>query len=348
MFRWLKRVIIIVTVCIMVLAAYLFIPAKIDPAQNITWGVSFTKSYAQYLGLDWKQVYLAALDDLGVKAVRIGIQWDEIEPEQGKFDFADYDFMVDEAAARGITVLPAIGYKLPRWPECRAPQWAAKWLPTDRALWKRFLDVGVGPKRPEFEDAQLSMMKNVVEHFKTRANINAWQIENEGFIGWFGDCPPIKDSFVRREVEFVRGLDSRPILMTESGELSTGLKSAISADIVGTSLYREVWSSLLGRFLTYPLPPSFYPHKARLLKPWAARFVISELQLEVWAPKGILSMTPEEQIKNLSPEKMKQRIEYARATGIGEIYGWGAEWWWYLKMHGYPQMWETARAEFGQ
>ncbi len=348
MVRWLKRIIFILIGGVLVIAAYLLIPVNIKPAEHITWGATFTKSYAEYFGLDWKQTYLATLDDLGIKSVRIGINWDEIEPEQGQFDFANYDWMMDEAEKRGITVLPAIGYKLPRWPECRAPKWAEQWLPSDRAFWKRWFDVGVGEHRGEFEAAQLNMIKNVVEHFKTRTSIKAWQVENEGFIGWFGDCPPIKDSFIRREAEFVRTLDSRPVLMTESGELSSGIKSALVADIVGTSLYRQVWSPLFNRFLTYPLPPSFYARKAHLLKPWASQFVISELQLEAWAPKGILNLSLAEQLKNMGPEKMHATIEYARATGMDEIYTWGAEWWWYLKLKGYPQLWEVAREEFAR
>lgn len=347
-FAWVKRVLFGIIILIIGVVFYLVIPIKITPAEQITWGATFTKSYAQYLGLDWKPAYLATLDDLGIKSVRIGISWDEIEPRQGQFEFSDYDFMIDEAEKRGITVLPAIGFKLPRWPECRAPAWVQEWLPKNSAFWKRWLDVGVGPHRQEFEAAQMTMMKTVVEHFKTRTAIKSWQVENEGFIGWFGDCPPIKDSFIRQEAAFVRSLDARPIVMTESGELSSGLKSALVSDAVGTSLYREVWSPLLGRFLTYPLPPSFYARKANLLKPWVSRFFISELQLEAWAPQGILNMPIEDQLKQLTPEIMKQRIAYARKTGADEIYGWGAEWWWYLKMHGYPQLWEVAREEFGR
>lgn len=346
MLSWLKRAIFILIILVIGTGLYLVIPVSIKPAKNIIWGVTFTKSYAEYLGLDWKQAYLAALDDLGVKSVRIGISWDEIEPEQGIFNFADYDWMMDEAEKRRITVLPVIGYKLPRWPECRAPKWAESWLPENRAFWKRWLDIGVGEHRNEFEAAQLNMMKNVVEHFKVHQSIKAWQVENEGFIGWFGDCPPTADAFIRREVAFVRTLDNRPILMAESGELSSGLKSALVADAVGTSLYRQVWSPLFRRFLTYPLPPSFYAHKAKLLKPWISHFFISELQLETWASKGILNLSIEEQLNHLSPEKMKDIIAYARATGIEKIYTWGAEWWWYLKLKGYPQLWEVAREEF--
>lgn len=347
MFRWFKRILLAVAALAILLAAYLLIPARIKPAENIVWGVTFTKSYAQYLGLDWRQTYLAILDDLKAEAVRIGIGWDEIEPHPGEFDFTDYDWMIDEAETRGIAVIPAIGFKLPRWPECRAPDWTDDWLPKSRPLWKKMFDIGVGDQRDKFEEARLDMLKAVVEHFKDRENIKVWQVENEGFIGWFGDCPPISDDFVRREAEFVRALDARPIMMTESGELSSGLKSAIVADIVGTSLYREVWSPVFG-FIQYPFPPSFYARKARLLSPWASRTIITELQLEAWAPNGILNLALEDQLRRLDPEKMRATIDFARRTGIDEIYAWGAEWWWRLKLKGYPQLWEVAREEFAK
>lgn len=332
MFRWLKRASLAVVALIVGVALYLLIPVNIAPAKNIAWGVTFTKSYAQYLGLDWQQVYLAVLDDLKIKTVRLGINWDEIELEPGRFEFAEFDWMFDEAEKRGVDVVPAIGFKLPRWPECRAPGWAHELLSQERA---------------EFENAQLAMMKTVVEHFKDRENIKVWQVENEGFIGWFGNCPRIPDAFMRREVEFVRRLDPRPILMTESGELSTGLRSALVSDMVGTSLYREVWSPIFG-FVTYPLPPSFYNHKAKLLKPWLQQFIITELQLEAWAPNGILNVPIAEQLKILSQEKMRAYLDYSRRTGIDEIYAWGAEWWWWLKAQGYPQLWETAKEEFAR
>lgn len=332
---------------VIVTAAYLIIPARITPSDSIVWGVTFTKSYAQYLGLDWRQVYLATLDDLKIKTVRIGINWDEIEQSPGNFDFTDYDWMLDEAEKREIMVLPAIGFKLPRWPECRAPAWARTWLPENSSFIARMLDIRVGSHRAQFEQAQLAMVKTVVEHFKMRVGIKAWQVENEGFIGWFGDCPPIKNSFVRKEIEFVRSLDSRPILMTTSGELEFGIQSALVADVVGTSLYREVWNDTFG-FIKYPLPPSFYARKAKLLHPWASRFIITELQLEAWAPKGILNIPVEEQIRIMGHEEMRERIEYTRRTGIDEIYAWGTEWWWYLKLKGYPQLWEVAREEFSK
>ena len=179
------------------IAAYLFIPVRVAPAEHITWGTTFTKSYAEYLGLDWRKTYLAILDDLGMRAIRIGINWDEVEPERGQFHFDDYDWMVAQAEKRSVEILPAVGFKLPRWPECRAPEWAMQ-LP-----------------QKAFEEAQLDMMRVVVTHFKQSTAIKRWQMENEAFIEWFGDCPRMGDALARRKVELVREADpSRPVLMT--------------------------------------------------------------------------------------------------------------------------------------
>lgn len=341
--RWLFRVVLLIVGLVAIIAAYLFIPIKIKPAPEIKWGVTFTKSYAEYLGLDWQQVYLATLNDLKIKAVRVGINWDEIEKEPGKFDFVDYDWMFTEAQKRGVEVLPAVGFKLPRWPECRAPQWAEQLSQKD------------------FEQAQLNIVEATVEHFKKYQNIKMWQMENEAFIEWFGDCPEARDSFVRAKVNLVRQLDPlRPIIMTESGELSTWLKSSWAADVLGVSLYRRTWNKFYG-YADYHFPPSFYTHKAWLAKfltPQRSNFcakkesdlcsktIITELQLEAWVPEGVLGQPIEEQLKFIDTDRFNETIDYARRTGFDTVYTWGVEWWYWLKQKGHPELWEAAKASF--
>lgn len=345
--RWLLRIILILVGIIALLAAYLLIPGRIKPAQEIKWGVTFTKSHVEYLGLDWREVYLNILDDLKVAAVRVGLNWDEIEARQGEFYFADYDWMFNEAEKRGVEVLPVVGFKLPRWPECRAPQWASA-LP-----------------QKEFEEAQFKMIEAVVNHFKNYQNIKMWQMENEAFIEWFGDCPPMNDSLARRKVKFLRGLDpSRPILMTESGELTTWLKSGLAADVLGFSLYQRVYNKWYG-YSDYWLPASFYARKAKLtqaIRPVITRLwknhnqvmtnvlpvIVTELQLEAWTPAGTLVQPIEEQLRVMGPEQIKKTINFARQTGFDTFYGWGVEWWWWMKEKGHPEFWQTAKAEFGK
>lgn len=328
-------VLLILLIAVGILAAYLLIPVPITPARNITWGASFTKSYAQYLGLDWRTVYLAMLDDLKVKAVRIGVNWDEIAPGRDEFAFDDYDWMFQEAAKKGVDILPVVGLKLPRWPECRSPRWADS-LSSD-----------------EFIQAQFKMIETVVNHFKVYPNVKQWQMENEAFIEWFGNCPVMRDSLARAKVKLVRQIDSsRPIVMTESGELSSWLRSAFSTDILGISLYRRTWNKWYG-YSQYFFPPSFYAHKAKIaglvnclardFAPGCGRTIITELQMEVWSPVGVLNEPLDEQLKFMNAETLRQNAAYAKKTGFDTIYTWGVEWWWWMKQQGHPELWQTAK-----
>src|SRR3989338_5685979 len=67
---------------------------------TVTWGVTFSHTFAEHLGLDWQEVYIAVLDDLGVRNMRIPVYWTSIEAEKGQIDFSDYDWMMSEAEKR--------------------------------------------------------------------------------------------------------------------------------------------------------------------------------------------------------------------------------------------------------
>ena len=68
-----------------ILAVFLFFLNR--KTYQADYGVSFSKVYAEYLGLDWKEVYLAILQDLNPKYIRIVAPWNYIESEKGKFSF---------------------------------------------------------------------------------------------------------------------------------------------------------------------------------------------------------------------------------------------------------------------
>ena len=42
-------------------------------------------------------------------------------------------------------------------------------------------------------------------------------------------------------------------------------------------------------------------------------------------------------------DDLQSNVRFARRTGVSEIYFWGIEWWFYLKMHGQGELWETAK-----
>ena len=76
-------------------------PQSNAPDEGLVFGATYSKEYAQSLGLDWKKAYTAVLDDLGIRLLRIPAYWDEIEPRPGQYDFSDVDWQLAEAGWRG-------------------------------------------------------------------------------------------------------------------------------------------------------------------------------------------------------------------------------------------------------
>lgn len=290
------------------------------------FGATYSSFYAERFGLDPKEVYRALFDDLGIKNIRLPAYWNEIEQTEGKYDFSRLDWQIQEAERRGVEVILAVGRKLPRWPECHIPDWAGEL------------------NENEQNKQLLRYIVVVIEHYKNSPAIEIWQIENEPFLT-FGECPPFSKEFLDVEIELVRSLDSRPIMITDSGELSLWIQAAQRSDIFGSTLYRIIWKERLGTF-TYPLPPSFFRLKRGLInlalgdKP----AVIIELQGESWAKGMTYEISVDEQYISMNPEVFRGVLAYASRSGFDTFYFWGVEWWYWLKeVENKPEMWEIAK-----
>ncbi len=296
---------------------------RLSPFGTTVYGATFSRGYAEYLGLDWKTVYAEMFDDLDLRLVRISAYWNEIEPEPGRFDFTDLDWQVEEAARRNVRIILVMGMKSPRWPECYLPDWTA------------------GMSVDEIHDHLLGMFDVVVRRYKDTEAVAAWQVENEALLP-FGMCPKPDYGFLKQEVARVHELDSRPIVMQEPGELSTWYRTSRLADTLGTSLYRVVWTHRFGR-VHWPALVSAYWFRAALARTHVDRVIITELQAEPWLDKGVLEATIEEQLKYMDPDTLRNNVNFANLVGFPEIYFWGVEWWYWLKTQGHPEVWNAAR-----
>ncbi len=334
-FTKLKKFLLVVLGLILLFIIVLFI-LSFGPfdrkAEKITWGVTFSKPYTQSLEIDWKEAYVAVLDDLKVRNLRIPAYWNEMEGPKDTFYFEDLDWQINEAEKRGTEIVLSIGRRLPRWPECHIPPW-------------------IRDESEEFQQERiLIMLETVVNRYKDRSSIKAWQVENEPFLRFFGICPKPDEDFFKAEVDLVKSLDpSRPIIVSDSGELSTWLTASKYGDIFGTTMYRVVPSALRGGFTTYPLPPWFYRKKANIVNKFRPlnELIVVELQAEAWASKKFIGhMTIEESNESMSLEQFRKNIQYGRDSGIGEIYLWGVEWWYWLKLQGHDEIWNEAQKLF--
>lgn len=292
------------------------------------FGVTFSTKFCSEIGLDWKEVYAAILDDLKVKEIRLPIYWDEIEKTEGVYDFSQYDYIIQEGAKRDVNFIVNIGWRLPRWPECHAPEWAAqKSLAKTQAM-------------------TIKMLGKVIEHYKDEPSITAWQLENEPFFDAFGVCPQSDENFFAKELETVKNLDNRPVIVSASGELSSWQKEAKYADIFGNTVYRVVWGTHSG-YWRYPIPAWFYRFKAYLAGIKPENRLVLELQTEPWVPHGnIIYLSDEEINKSFGLKQFKANLQYAININFRKTYLWGVEWWYYQYKNGDKGYWELARTLF--
>lgn len=327
---------LILIILFLAILGYFFI-GKAPKAEKISWGVAFSQKHSQKLGLNWQENYLAILDDLKVKDIRIITHWDLIEKNPDQFDFEDLDWQINQAQMREVKVLLVVGLKTGSWPECHIPNWA-KELQTQ-----------------DLKEKVLNLVQKIISRYKDSAVIFAWQVENEPFFP-FGECPQIDESFVRKEINLVKSLDalpstfveSRPIVVTDSGEGSFWFRVASLADIPGTTIYKKVWVKQFKFYFTHSFPPVFYWRKAQIIKKLFDKEIIcTELQTEPWGPELLYNLSLEEQEKTMDLNQFKKNIEFAKETGLKKFYLWGAEWWYWLKVkQGNSEIWDEAKLLF--
>lgn len=330
--KWLIRTLISVAVCITLATIALFFLAQKKVPSQITYGISYNVPYVLELGLDPDMVFDAYLSELGVRDLRMSAHWTLIEPKRNQFDFAWMDRDIQKAEAVDARVIFGVGRRLPRWPECHVPHWAQE------LTWDE--------QKVEIRE----YITAVVTRYKDSPAITHWQVENEPYLSLFAyeHCGELDESFLEEEIALVKSLDpTRPVLVTDSGNLGTWRGAYAHGDSFGTSVYVYFWNPELGQFKTL-LPPWFYRVKENvmaLVYDEKETFLI-ELSLEPWLLEPVTQVPVETQYSRMDIVKFNEIIEYAKGTRYEKQYLWGGEWWYWLREHGHTEMWERGRELF--
>lgn len=335
-FKFIGLALASILILIILIFIYVNLPASAENTEARI-GVTFSSRYAQDINLDWKEAYIAMLDDLKVKNIRLPIYWDLVEKTEGAYDFADIDWQLEQAKKRNAKIILVVGRKVPRWPECFIPKWTGD-------------DTNVQQEKLlAFEDVVVSRYKD------NHPEIQNWQVENEPFLD-FGVCPTVNNAnLLDAEIAKVKSIDTKkPIIVTDSGELSLWLNAAKRADVFGTTMYREVYSSrkVFGRTLghwRYPIGPNFFKIKQLFIKVFAGQnnAIVIELQGEPWVQGWTTSAPIETQLASMNADVLNDNVQFAKKTGMKEIYIWGVEWWYWMKVHqGNATLWDEAKKIF--
>lgn len=328
--RFLKYFLLIFLIFILIILGYFFLGSA-PQTEKINWGMNFSQKHTENLGLDWKETYLAFLDDLGSENIKLIVHWDLFEPTEGEYNFKDLDWQISEIEKREGRLLLVVGIKTPRWPECHIPDWA-------KSL-----------NKEEQQERIIKLIETIVLRYKNSNSLWAWQVENEPFFA-FGECLWIDEEFLKKEIDLVKTLDDkkRPVIISDSGEGSFWFNAAKVGDIIGTTLHRKVWFKEFNFYVHYPFKPVFYWRKAQIVDYFYGKEVIcGELQVEPWCPKLLYDCSLEEQAKTMNLEQFKKNIQFAKETGLKEFYLWGGEWiYWMKEKQNKPEIWEEAKKLF--
>lgn len=309
--------------------AWYFVKHRNEPVQI---GVSFSKEYADELGVDWQDNFTYLLDELDFKYFRLMSYWDENEPENNQFDFSVLDWQMDEAAKRGALVSLAIGERQPRWPECHHPQWVK------------------GLNRGEFERELLEFIEVVVKRYRNHPALEKYQLENEIFNNFFGECDGVTRERLQAEFNLVKSLDSvHPTsINVASQEGFPPLREPIG-DVIGFSVYRVAAGKILGvnyYWRSWYFTPLWHTLRAAFVEILhGSQAFIHELQTEPWGPRPTVNLSLEEQAQSMDTEQIRKNVDFGVGTGIKRMYLWGGEWWyWRQTKFSDPSLTETVKS----
>ena len=322
----------------------------VEPRGAAQIGISFRPLQAAALGLD-PEAALRALLAYPFQLIRLGAYWNRLEPEPGSFQPEELDRQLDAAERAGKRVIMCVGpVKAFGYPEFFVPPHHL-----DRPLREGAL---VRPdEHRRLLEAGTAFVTRVVERYRDRDAISAWQVEHEAVdpLGMEHSWR-LSEAFVRAEVEAVRAADpGRPVMMNGFLPTSTPVRvqqwwrtrdqgDSLSvaqrlADIVGIDFYPRHALAAAGPLTLY-LDGSrarWQQRRRERLLDWAAkdgrRLMIAEVQAEPWeavttppspAGRAMYSCRPEDLIGNYS-----QCMRWSNQSGFvmdGYLF-WGAEYW---------------------
>lgn len=311
------------------------------------FGINFSCSQAEYLLLEtpggpfiddnrprraeWcANVLHTILAETGARHVRLSVEWSDVEPADGRFDFALLDALLEAASKDGARVLLSVGMKAQRHPEYYIPGWLLERLDLEDGA-----DVA---QDPLLRARALSMVSAVAGHAAASNAVVGWLAENEPYHrsprahDWY-----LGRDYVREVVAAIHAADplDRPVAINHAERLAFDRRwkwGLEDGDAVATSIYPFRNNELLGRKFVLdilnigPLMPN-YRARAAETRERGKPYWITELQAEPWSNPDVRLISPSNPARDLTPEHFRRNVHYGRLTGADRVYLWGAEWW---------------------
>ncbi len=143
---------------------------------NILYGAAYYHEYMPYERLD-KDVQM--MKDADITVVRVGEStWSLFEPQEGNFEFAWMDRIIDAMQKAGIKViLGTPTYSIPAWLYTKHPEILADYLNNGHAHYgiRQNMDI----TSPAFRFYSERIIRKMMEHFSKHPAIIGYQVDNE-------------------------------------------------------------------------------------------------------------------------------------------------------------------------
>lgn len=303
----------------------------VTPREGTLLGISFRPMQCRAQGLDPAST-LRTLLQYPYPLIRLGAYWNTIEAEPGAFDARLLDAEIDAAEGAGKQIVLAVGaVKTFGYPECFMPEYLGP-LPEGTLI--------TYASHPALARAAEAFVARVVERYRDRKSIVAWQVEHEPVdpLG-LEHSWRLSRAFVQAEVNAVRAADSRPVII--SGYLPTSLAVRIDqwwrthdqgdslavgktmADILGVDFYpRHGLIHAAGRTAYFDGAARPWNQHQELFD-WAKqtgrRLMVTEGQAEPWEAVTVPPSPQRQAMYSCPPERV-----------IGNYNRWGSRVWAYL------------------
>jgi beta-galactosidase len=146
------------------------------PFPTILYGAAYYHEYMPYERLD-KDVQL--MKDAGFNVVRLGEStWSLWEPEDGRFDYAWMDRVIDAMGKAGIKVIMGTPtYSIPAWMARQHPEILARRLNGVQNTYG--MRQNMNTDAPAYRFYAERLIRKIAARYKDNPNVIGWQVDNE-------------------------------------------------------------------------------------------------------------------------------------------------------------------------
>lgn len=159
--------------CMLAMAAQ---AAAAPDMPTVLYGAAYYHEYMPYERLDKD---IALMKAAGFNVVRLGEStWSLWEPEDGRFDYAWMDRVVDAMGKAGITVIMGTPtYSIPAWMARQHPEILARKLNGTHNTYG--IRQNMNTDAPAYRYYAERLIRNIATRYKDNPNVIGWQVDNE-------------------------------------------------------------------------------------------------------------------------------------------------------------------------